>query len=490
MMKVDTGASLSLISEATYRNMWQSNPPQLQPTEKVLSTYTGESLEVLGSLSVLVEYGKQKPQLELLVIAGSKPSLLGRDWLLAIKLDWRQLHHMRVPSALHKVLQKHATGFKDELGEVKGTTAKLHVDPQARPRFCKRRTVPYALRGKVERELDRLERDGIIQPVELSEWAKLNQAAKLDTYPLPRADDLFALLAGGKTFTTLDLAHAYQQIPLDEDSKKLVCINTHKGLYAYNRLPFGVSSAPSIFQRTMESILHGINQVSVYLDDILITGRSDEEHLLRLGKVLTRLEAAALRLRQSKCTFMQPSVEYLGHRISSDGLHPTPDKIRAISEAPAPTNVPQLCAFLGMVNYYAKVLPRLSSVLAPLYRLLQKNARWSWGPEEDRAFQTAKSSLTSSSVLTHYDPAKKLFLDCDASPYGVGAILSHRMAARSMKPITYASCSLHPAEKRYSQLDKDGLAIVFGVKKYHHYLFGRTFTICSDHKPLQHLFSA
>ena len=132
----------------------------------------------------------------------------------------------------------------------------------------------------------------------------------------------------------------------------------------------------------MESILHGTNQVSVYLDDILITGRSDEEHLQRLGENLTRLEAAGLRLRQSKCTFMQPSVEYLGHRISSDGLHPTPDKIRTISEAPAPTNVPQLRAFLGMVNYYAKFLPQLSSVLALLYRLLQKNARWSWGPEE------------------------------------------------------------------------------------------------------------
>ena len=123
--------SLSLISEATYRNLWQSNQPQLQTTEKVLSTYTGESLEVLGSLSMLVKYGEQKSQLELLVIAGSGPSLLGCDWLLAIKLDWKQLHHTTVPSALHNVLQKHDTVFKDELGEVKGATAKILVDPQA-----------------------------------------------------------------------------------------------------------------------------------------------------------------------------------------------------------------------------------------------------------------------------------------------------------------------------------------------------------------------
>ena len=145
----------------------------------------------------------------------------------------------------------------------------------------------------------------------------------------------------------------------------------------------------------------------------------------------------------------------------------------------------QLRAFLGMVNYYSKFLPWLSSVLAPLYRLLQKATRWSLGPEEDRAFQTAKCAK-SSSVLTYYNPAKELFLNCDSSPYGVGAILSHRMADRSMKPITYASRSLNPTEKRYSRLNKEGLAIVFGFKNFHHYLFGKKFTICSDHKPLQH----
>ena len=150
----------------------------------------------------------------------------------------------------------------------------------------------------------------------------------------------------------------------------------------------------------------------------------------------------------SKCIFMHLSVEYLGHRISGNGLHPTLDKIRAISEAPAPTNVPQLHAF------HAKILPRLFSMLAPLYWLLQTIARWSWGPEEDRALQTAKLSLTSSSVLIQYDPAKELFLDCDASLYGVGAVLLHRMADSSMKPIAYASHSLNPAKKRYRPWSK------------------------------------
>ena len=146
-------------------------------------------------------------------------------------------------------------------------------------------------------------------------------------------------MAGGKSFTKLDLAHAYTQIPLDELSKQYVTINTHKGLFRYNRLPFGVSAAPSIFQRTMEGLLQGIPYVSIYLDDILITGTSDEEHLATLDKVLSRLEEAGLRLKRSKCAFMLPSVEYLGHKISAKGLQPTREKVRAVNEAPPPNNV-------------------------------------------------------------------------------------------------------------------------------------------------------
>ena len=142
----------------------------------------------------------------------------------------------------------------------------------------------------------------------------VNKAAKPYVYPLPRVEDLFATLAGGKTFTKLDLAHAYQQIPLEESSKQYVTINTHKGLYQYNRLPFGVAAAPSIFQRTLENLLQGIPHVSIYLDDILVTGTSEAEHLDTLDQVLNRLETAGLRLKQGKCAFMLESVIYWATR--------------------------------------------------------------------------------------------------------------------------------------------------------------------------------
>ena len=314
----------------------------------------------------------------------------------------------------------------------------------------------------------------------------VNQAIKADSYPLPRTEDILASLAGGQSFTKLDLAHAYQQLPLDEASKKLATVNTHKGLYQFNRLPFGISSAPSIFQRAIEGILQGLDHVSVYLDDILLTGATVEEHLQLLEEVLRRLEEAGLRLKKSKCAFMLSSVEYLGYIISADGIQPSPEKVRALMDAPRPQNTSQLRSFLGLLNFYNKFLPQSSTWLAPLHQLLKKNARWSWGRAQDRAFKKAKEALTSSHVLAHYNQDLPLILECDASPYGVGAVLSHEMEDGSTKPIAFASRSLTPAEKRYAHLDKEALGIIFGVKRFHLYLAGRKFSIASDHRPLKH----
>ena len=239
----------------------------------------------------------------------------------------------------------------------------------------------------------------------------------------------------------------------------------------------------------MENVLQGIPNTCIYLDHLLVTGDTQESHLANLEAVLSKLQTAGLRLKRSKCTFMVPSVEYLGHQISTKGIQPTEDKVRAIKDAPVPTDVTQLRSFVGLVNYYGKFLPNLSSVLAPLYILLQKGSKWKWGAQQDKAFSAVKSQLTSECLLTHFDPQKPLIIACDASPYGVGAVLSHRLDDGSERPIAFVSRSLSPAEKGYAQLDKEALAIVFGVTKFHVYLYGHSFTIYSDHKPLQYLFN-
>ena len=350
----------------------------------------------------------------------------------------------------------------------------------------------------------------MIVPVESSEWAApvvpvvksdgsvricgdfrltVNKVATTNVYPLPRIEDLFASLKGGQEFTKLDVAHAYLQILLAEASQKYVTINTHRGLFKYTRLPFGVSAAPAIFQRTMESILQGIPGVAVYIDDILVTGRSREDHLSTLDTVLGRLEAAGLCLKRNKCIFLAPSVEYLGHVISAKGLQPSEEKLRAIREAPNPTNASQLRSFLGMIAYYTKFIPNLASMLSPLYLLLQKGKTWRWGDAQRAACEKAKSALTSTTVLVHYDPGKELVLACDASPYGIGAVLSHPSEDGTQhRPIAFASRTLAPAERNYSQLKREGLALVYGVKRFHQFLYGRRFTVISDHKPLEGIF--
>ncbi|XP_029551127.1 uncharacterized protein K02A2.6-like [Salmo trutta] len=507
-MEVDTGASASVISEETYKQKWGSRQVSaLTPAGIRLRTYTGETIPLLGALEVNIAYNSQEARARLLVVKGNGPSLLGRDWLNKIQLSWGEIKHTRVTE---DVIQKYPEIFKEELGTLQGTTVKLFVDPQAEPRFFKPRTVPYAMKKKVEDELERLQEANVITPVQFSRWAApivpvlksdgtvricgdykltINRASKLDAYPLPRVEDLFATLAGGKTFSKLDMSHAYQQLLLDEDSKEYVTVNTHKGLFRYNRLVFGVASSPAIFQRTMDNLLQGIPHVAVYLDDILVTGETEEEHLHHLDQVLKRFSEAGLRLKRSKCTFQAQSVTYLGHKITAQGLCPVEDKVRAIKDAPNPKNGSELRSFLGMVNYYGKFLPELSTVLAPLYQLLHKDCKWKWGPAQEKAFKEVKALLQSAQLLVHFDQDKEIILSCDASPYGVGAVLSHQMEDGSERPIGFASRTLTSAEKGYSQLDKEGLAIVFAVKRFHQYLYGSHFTICTDHKPLMSLFS-
>ena len=204
-------------------------------------------------------------------------------------------------------------------------------------------------------------------------------------------------------------------------------------------------------------------------------------HFKVLRQVLERLREFGLRLKRSKCKLMQPSVEYLGYRIDSQGLHTMADKVAAIQEAPRSQNVKELRAFLGLVQYYGRFVPRLSMHAYPLNQLLRKGVRWSWGSPCETAFCDLKSLLASTAVLAHYDPAPSVKLDCDASAVGLGAVLAHVFPDGTERPIAYASRTLSKPERNYSQIEKEGLALVWGVRKFHKYLYG---TLVTDHKPL------
>ena len=216
-------------------------------------------------------------------------------------------------------------------------------------------------------------------------------------------------------------------------------------------MQFGIASAPAIWQRTIEEVLQGFLGVHVVLDDMIITGKDDQEHLQNLDKVLARLEEYGLRLNLDKCQFFKDSVTFCGHIIDRDGLHKTRDKIQAITNAPKPENVTQLKSFLGLMNYYGKCLPDLATVLNPLHHLLHKGQQWKWDQSCKDAFRKVKERVTSEQVLTHYDPEKPIKLACDASSYGIGAVIPHIIEGHE-KPIAFASRRLNPAEKTTHKL--------------------------------------
>lgn len=507
LMEIDTGAAVSIISQQEYRRSFAHLP--LEGARVKLKTYTGECIPVLGQFTATVQYEDQVNELPLIVVKGNGPNLCGRNWLQKVKLNWKIIRHVsKQPGSIQEVLDKYSEVFKDELGTLKDIKATISVKPDVPPKFFKSRPLPFAMKERVEKEIDRLEKANVISPVKYSEWAApvvpvikkdstirlcgdykvtVNQAANTEVYPLPRIEEVLATLSGGKLFSKIDLAQAYQQVVLDNDSKKYTTINTHKGLYVYNRLAFGISSAPSIFQRIMENLMKDL-KVIVYLDDLLITGKDEQEHLTNICKVLQRLQESGLRVKKCKCEWGQTRIEYLGHVIDEKGVYPTKDKVKAIQDAPAPSNVKELRAFLGLVNYYGRFVPQQSTVLAPLYRLLKEQTAWCWGKKEQGAFSRCKELLTSDKVLVYYDPQLPLTLACDASAYGIGAVLQHIMPNGDEHPIAYASRTLSPAEKKYSQIEKEALSVIYGVKKFHQYLWGRSFNLITDHRPLVTLF--
>ncbi|KAM7315470.1 uncharacterized protein ISCGN_005253 [Ixodes scapularis] len=518
-MEIDTGAAVSVISKQQYRERFAAL--NLKPTALRLKTYTGETVKPCGVLEVKVSHQEETRVLPLYVLNQSGPPLLGREWLQRLRLNWKQVTgfnnlqrstqgaSLMPVDKLQVLLDRYQAIFKDELGKISGEEARLFLKEGSHHKFLKARSVPFALVPAVEKELSNLEALGVITPTTSSEFATplvpvpkkdgtirlccdykmtLNPMLDVERYPLPRVDELFSVLAGGQSFSKIDLNRAYQQVVMSEESRRLLTITTHKGLYLMNRLPFGIASAPAIFQREMDNMLKGIPGVACYLDEVLITGKSQEEHLRSLEEVFKRFAERGVRIKREKCAFFQDQLQYLGHVISPEGIRTSEEKVAAIVKAPAPADVSQLRSLLGAVNYYGKFVPQLATIVAPLYKLPHQDVKWQWDRTCQEAFQRVKKLLMSSEVLVHYDPTAPLQLACDASSYGVGAVLSHILEDGTARPVAYASRTLTSAEKGYSQLEKEALALLFGVKKFHFYLYGRTFKLVTDHKPLQTIF--
>lgn len=510
-MELDSGSGTCVIADSMYLDLFSEY--QLLPCKLRMCLYNGHKIIPLGYFTINATYNNQTKSINIFVVKNGGPGLLGRDFMSAFSIVFTtKINKICEDKDVDLLLEQYPNLWRDELGAFNKLKVTLELSEKASPKFFKPRPVPFALKEKVETELDRLVDLGILVPINHSQYATpivpvlkengkvriagdfsvtLNKDLVIDKYPLPRIEEVFAKLGGGEHYSKIDLKNAYNQILLSEASQELTTINTSKGLFKYTRLVYGLANAPAIFQKAMETLLAGIDGVSCWLDDICITGPDKTTHLSRLRDVLCRLNEAGLRLQKEKCELFKNSVTYLGYTINKDGLHASTEKVKAIINAPEPTNVTEVKRFLGVVNYYRNFIPNASSVLSPLHELLRSDAEWEWGERQRRAVRQVQRELASERALAHFEPDAQLVLAVDAGPSGLGAVLSQRDAVGRERPLAFGSRSLTSSERNYSQIQKEATAIIFGVKRFHQYLYGRSepFILQTDHRPLVSIFN-
>ncbi|UYV68834.1 K02A2.6-like [Cordylochernes scorpioides] len=318
------------------------------------------------------------------------------------------------------------------------------------------------------------------------DYRNLNSVTVKDQYPLPRIDDCFDSLHGARYFTSLDLCSGYWQVEVEEQDREKTAFITPDGLYQFNVLPFGLCNGPATFERLMDTVLrtHKWKICLCYLDDVIIFSEDLHSHLNRLKTILECLKTAGLTLNASKCRFAYTKLLILGHVVSNEGIAPDPEKIISIRKFPTPRTVKDVRAFLGLCSYYRRFIREFSKVALPLQILTRKNHSFAWGKEQELSFNSLKNKLISPEVLIHYDPNKPIGLHTDASDQGLGAVLVHLDENTKERPISYASRTLQKAETNYSTTEKECLAIIWAIKKFRPYLYGRKFTIYTDHHSL------
>ncbi|XP_046742894.1 uncharacterized protein LOC124409358 [Diprion similis] len=433
--EIDSGAGRSVMSERIYKEKFKDC--KLVSTKVRLRMYDGSIIVPEGQIEVGIQYKEKQYKGSFVIVKqGSRP-LVGRDLMKLLGFEITTLNVLQNEKDLQVLLKEHSSLFD-------------------------------AFKKEISEQLDDLEKKGVIELIDDNSWGTplvpvmkengklricgdykttVNKMIEDVKHPLPRIEELFAALSGGKLFTKLDFTNAYNQLEITEETGKLLAWSTHQ----------------------------------------VVTGRNETEHLKNLEEVFVRLSKAGFKLNLKKCVFFQPEIKYVGHVIDKNGLRKDPEKVKAMIEVARPQDASGVKAFIGMVNYYGKFIPRLSEVLAPLYAI-QKENTFNWSKECEKAFQTVKVELSSERNLVHFNPELPIKLVCDASKVGIGAVLLHILADGSEKPFAYASRVLQGAEKNYAVVQKEALAIYWAVKKFYQYLMGNEFILCTDHKPLTALF--
>ena len=438
-------------------------------------------------------------------------------------------HTNTVPEHLHDLFQKACTGRAEEekqqiaktLTDFQDTFSKDEFDlgytnliehtidvGDHKPIKQAPRRVPVAFASEEEKVIKQLEQQGIIRK-STSPWAspiclvkkksgkirpcvdyrRLNEITQKDAFPLPRINDCLDSVAGAKLFSTFDLTSGFHQIAIKESDIPKTAFCTKYGLYEYLTMPMGMTNSPAVFQRLMELVLTGLqwHTCLIYLDDVLVFGSNFDEHMQRVEQILLRIREAGLKLKPEKCQFLQTSVNFLGHKISSEGILPNPENIAKVKQWPVPTTATHVRQILGLGSYYRRFIKGYSDLVRPLTLLTHKNKPFIWTEACQISFETLKQKLTSSEIMAYPKDQGLYILDTDASDTQISGVLSQVQDGKE-RVISYGSRVLNKAEQNYCITDKELLAIRHFAEYYRQYLLGRHFLVRSDHQALTYLF--
>ena len=510
-MIVDTGASTNVLDEVAFQKVNESKTITLKtPTKRLFAYGSPSQLNSLGVFETTIRYKDTSYFTPVYVLQGNHGSLLSCKTAQSLGIVDIHLNHITHQTPRHEQLIQQFPSLFQGIGKLKDVNVQLHIDTAVEPVAQRARRIPFHLRKKVERELEKLEQQGIIEKVEgPTPWVSplvaipkkngdvrlcvdmrmANKAIKRERHPSPTIDDLIHTLNGATIFSKLDLRAGYHQLQLAPESRYITTFATHKGLRRYARLNFGTNSASEIFQNAIFELIQDIPGALNISDDVIIFGKTQADHDKALQAVFQRFSDANVTLHKKKCELNKDSITFFGFVFSGDGISPDPKKVEAIKNVEPPTSKTGVRSFLGMANYCAKFIPSFSDISQPLRELTKDDSTFQWTEEHKRAFDKIKEILSSTPVMAYFDPAKETELVTDASPVGLSAILVQKCPkTKNRRVVAYVSRSLTDVESRYSQTEKEALAIVWSVERLHTYLYGSHFALYTDCKPVQLIF--
>lgn len=491
--KLDTGAQKNVIP---YKLLTAN--VKIKKTNIKLTSYTGQEIKVIGIATLMINYREQIYKIEFVTAELDAASpVLGLETLQELSLIARiDMIHEKIPSEFENLFEG--------IGEIKEIEYKIRLKENYETATAACRKVPFHLLPKLKTELEKLQKLKIIELVkEPTEFVNpivlvkkpnneiricldpqiLNNACMKDQTHIPTFEELMQDLNNAKYFSTLDANRGFWQIKLDQESSKLTTFITPFGKFKFNRLSFGLAIAPEVFQNVFNTIFGKIPGVKIYIDDIFIFGKTQEEHDKTLIKVLETAKQHGVRFNKEKCKISVQEVKYVGHIITKDGIKLDPKRTQAILNMETPKNAKDLSRFLGMVNYVGRYIPNVSKLTSNLRELCKKDILFVWNDKHEIEFKNLKMKLAEAPVLQHFDEKLVTTLSVDSSKDGLGAVI-----IQNDKPVAYASKTLTETQQRYAQIEKEMLAIVFGCQRFHQYLYGKEFLVETDHKPLEIIF--